>query len=199
LTLRSLVGLGTAGLARDESPEWLYFSGLFADQRRSQAGLAGMLRDVLGAPAQVEQFVGRWLELEPEQCSRLSSGPHLDDSSRLGVGFVLGTRVWDVQTKIRARVGPLMREDFVQLLPGTPRLAAAEQLIRDYLNADIACELELVLAPGQAQAIRLGGISLLGRDTFLEPCGSSTLPVVVRINLRTDRASSNPDWIANPN
>jgi len=193
-TLRALVGLGTAGLGRDEAPSWLYFSGLFADPRRSQAGLAGLLSDALDAPVVVEQFIGRWMELEPEQCSRVSQAPGSDESRCLGVGFVLGTRVWDVETKVRARVGPLKRENFVSLLPGTPRLAAVEELARDYLHAEIACDLELVLAPGEAQPVRLGGMGLLGRDSFLEAGGSTTMPVVVRISLCTDRETSSPPW-----
>lgn len=198
-TLRALVGLGTAGLGRDEAPEWLYFSGLFADPRRSQAGLTSMLSDVLGVPVSVEQFVGRWLALEPEQYSRLSSSPPPgDDSSRLGQGFVLGTRVWDAQTAIRARVGPLQRADFVSLLPGSPRLARVEELVRDYLNADISCELELLLAPGEALPARLGGLARLGRDTFLDADNSFTTPVEVRIVLRTQRPSLATAWRAEP-
>jgi type VI secretion system protein ImpH len=193
-TLRALVGLATGGLGREDAREWLYFSGLFADPRRSETGLSGLLRDVLGAPVVIEQFVGRWMELEPEQCSRLSSAPEGDDSRRLGLGFVLGTRVWDVQTKVRARVGPLDRQDFVSLLPGTPRLAEVERLVRDYVDAEIACELELVLAPGQVTPARLGGMALLGRDTFLEAGASSTMPLLMRIPLRTDREPTPSPW-----
>ncbi len=192
LTLRALVGLGTSGLMRDEAPEWMYFSGLFADPRRSQVGLEGLLKDVLDTPVEVEQFVGRWLELEPEQCSRLSSAQGGGDFHRLGMGFVLGTRVWDVQSTIRARVGPLRRADFVSLLPGTPRLARVERLVRDYLNADISCEMELSLAPGDAAPVRLGGLSRLGQDSFLEAGASGSKSVVVRITLRTDRSTMAP-------
>jgi len=187
-TLRALVGLGTGGLAHDDAPAWLYFSGLFADPRRSQAGLAGILRDELQAPVVVDQFVGRWMQLEPEQCSRISSAAGNEEARGLGLGFVLGTRVWDVQSAVRARVGPLRRDDFVSLLPGSQRLRGVEDLIRDYLDAELACELELTLAPGEALPARLGGPARLGRDTFLEASASSTKPVVVRIFLRTDRA-----------
>lgn len=192
LTLRSLIGLGTQGLGRDHAPEWMYFSGLFANPRRSQAGLEGLFRDVLGTSVQIDQFVGRWLELEPDQCSRLSSALGEEETRGLGIGFVLGTRVWDVQTAIRARVGPLLRADFVSLLPGTERLARLEGLVRDYLNAEISCQLELILAPGEATPARLGGVARLGRDSFLEADAFTSKSVVVRITLRTDRSTPAP-------
>jgi type VI secretion system protein ImpH len=131
--LLSLVGLGTPGLrsrlrvtavevgsARErplaavDDRYLLYFSGLLASRHRTAAGLATFLGEYFQVPVRVQQFVGQWLEVEPANQTRLG----LDDGNcQLGVNLLVGERVWDVQSKLRIRLGPLDYTRFSDFLP----------------------------------------------------------------------------------
>jgi type VI secretion system protein ImpH len=131
--LLSLVGLGTPGLrdrlrvvaveagAGRERPlaavddrYLLHFSGLLASRHRTAAGLAALLGDYFQVPVRVQQFVGQWLEVEPANQTRLGLP---DGNCELGVNFLAGERVWDVQSKLRVRLGPLGYARFADFLP----------------------------------------------------------------------------------
>ena len=60
------------------------------------------------------QFQGQWLQLDPATNS--SSCANVGNC-QLGQNLVIGERVWDVEGKIRVRVGPLDYEQFVEFLP----------------------------------------------------------------------------------
>ena len=63
---------------------------------------------------EVCQFQGQWLWLAAANQTRMG-GP--EGSNALGVNTVAGERVWDVQGKIRLRIGPLRLPEFLQFLP----------------------------------------------------------------------------------
>src|SRR5215467_8809272 len=97
----SLIGLGTPGLqhrvaVRDES--LLFYTGLLSLQPRSAIALAKLLEDYFDVPVEVEQFVGAWQSLDPDnQCVFESSDSF---SEQLGVGAVVGDEIWDQQSRI---------------------------------------------------------------------------------------------------
>lgn len=164
----------------------LEFAGHFCDQRRSQLALEGLLGEQLEAPVQVRQFVGQWLHLDPGECSRLSARTRGDGSTqRLGGGFVLGTRVWDVVSRIAVRVGPLDRERLRSLRPDGRLLRELAQLVRDFTHGSCDAVLECLVRPDAAPALRLGGAdspTLLGWDTWLR-ARATTEPAIVRLPL----------------
>lgn len=187
----SLIGLGTKGLRnrlrvavwRGEEAEevrgrvddlWLvYYAGLLSRQARSAYGLEAMLSDYFELPIRVEQFTGQWLGLEPAAQTRLGA---LDGHSTLGTGTLLGARVWDVQGRVRVRVGPLSYEQFSEFLPDRSPQGRHQSffllmhLVRFYLGPEFDADVQLVLAPGQVPACNLTGAGLgarLGWNTWL--------------------------------
>ncbi len=165
----------------------LEFAGHFSDQRRSQLALEGLLSEQLEAPVQVRQFVGQWLHLDPDECSRLSARRRDDGvAQRLGGGFVLGARVWDVVSRIAIRVGPLDRERLRSLRPDGRLLRELAQLVRDFSQGSCDAVLECLVRPDAAPALRLGGArssaTRLGWDTWLR-AQPATEPALVRLHL----------------
>ena len=125
--LSSLVGLGTPGLqsrlrvvscwdaigtqqreervlARVEHLALVFYSGLLSHRPRNALGLEALLHDYFRLPVRIVQFQGHWVQLEEEKQSRLGDP---SGYSLLGGNAVVGERVWDVQGKIRLRLGPL--------------------------------------------------------------------------------------------
>jgi type VI secretion system protein ImpH len=144
--LFALIGLGQPGLrsrlaVRDHC--LLRYSGILARRPRSAVGLQRMLSDFFGVPVRVRQFVGRWRRLEPSQWTVL--GGSRGRNARLGVSAVAGTRVWDEQTSIGVRLGPLPREKLLALLPEERVLATLRARLREFLLLPIWAATRAVL------------------------------------------------------
>ncbi len=151
-----------------------HFAGLFSNRRRSAHGLRTLVAELLGVPAAVEGFVGRWIELDRDAQSRLGSGPGAGLTAQLGDVTALGARVWSVDSCVRVIVGPLDRARFRRLWPGGEPVAFLWRMLRAYLGPLIECELVWQLAPDAPAALRLGGDQQLGRDAWLgwgDPAG----------------------------
>jgi type VI secretion system protein ImpH len=181
--LRGLVGLGTRGLENRlgvDDETIIYYAGHFAHFPRPAVSLEQLLADYFGLPVQVQQFRGRWLNLSPEDRSRL---PCLAQSRGQNVklgwdgDLVLGTRIWDVQTKFRIRVGPLDYRQFLDFMPAGRGLRRLSDLTRLYVGPHVDFDVQLVLRHNEvprtrltfdrSAAQRLGWNSWLKREDFV--------------------------------
>jgi type VI secretion system protein ImpH len=155
--LLDLVGLGTTGLGgrlavRDEA--LLFYAGLFALPTRPAAGLQQLVSDFFGVRVEVEQFVGAWYSLEAAEQSAL--GEEDDPSAQLGLGAVAGDEIWDQQSRVRLRLGPLTRRQYDAFLPGGSAHEPLRDLTRFYANDQIDFEIQLILARDDVPRFQLG-------------------------------------------
>jgi type VI secretion system protein ImpH len=165
--LGSLCGLGMPSLlGRDPLPDHakLQFVSRLMSPARNAEGLSAMIRAYFGLPVQLEEFVGDWLELPPENRWRLG---YSGEVSALGRTSIVGSRVYQRSQKFRVVLGPLTRPDFQGLLPGSPRLEALAGLVRTYVGDELAWDVRLVLAPTERHQLALGKGSRLGYDAWL--------------------------------
>jgi type VI secretion system protein ImpH len=155
--LLNLIGLGTEGLQRqlavpDEA--LLFYVGLLGVPTRPAAALEQMVADYFGVTAEVEQFVGAWYPLErATQCELDEDGA----STQLGLGAVAGDELWDLQSRVRIRLGPLAREQYDRFLPGGSAHDQLRALTRFFGNDQLDFEIQLVLARDEVPPCRLGG------------------------------------------
>lgn len=168
----SLIGMGSASqLLRSAVHDHakLHFAGLFSRQVRNAAGLESILCAYLGRPVRVEQFVGRWLGLEPAERSRMgrSGARRKSPTSMLGGGAVLGRMVWDRQHNFRIHIEALDASAFEALLPGGKTLAAVVALVEHYLGLEFGWDLQLWLKPEQVKPSQPGRFGQLGWTTWL--------------------------------
>ncbi|TWT75606.1 hypothetical protein Pla123a_31160 [Posidoniimonas polymericola] len=205
-SLYSLIGLGQArlrdrlsvadanGTVRDRvrDPALVRHAGLLSGRRRPAREVAAMLSDYFQAPITILQFQGQWLELAA--CDRSRIGVN-GAANRLGVDCVLGQRVWDRQSRVRVRVGPLCGERFKEFLPAVndadarPRFVSLCQMVRLAIGSELDFDVQLVLreqdaprleARTEQPAARLGWNSWLsagplgrdGDDPVFEPIES---------------------------
>jgi type VI secretion system protein ImpH len=154
--LLDLLGLGTEGLrGQMEIPDeaLLFYVGLLGVPTRPAVALEQLLCDYFGVTAQVEQFVGAWYPLErATQCELDEDGP----STQLGLGAVAGDELWDLQSRVRVRLGPLTREQYDRFLPGGSAHEQLRALTRFFGNDQLDFEIQLVLARDEVPACRLG-------------------------------------------
>ncbi len=141
--LFDIVGLGTRGLRRrfnfaDEG--LLSYGGLIANKPHSSSAMAGLMSDYFGVPAEIEQFKGQWLKLDPESLSTLGRANH-----QLGVSTLVGARVWDQQSKMRVKFGPLSFDKFVAFLPNGSAFKPATELTQFFAGMELDFDIQLVL------------------------------------------------------
>jgi type VI secretion system protein ImpH len=117
-----------------------YYAGLLAQKPISAQAIATLVEGFFGVRAEIEQFAGQWVEAPVEERSRLGSG-----ACKLGVSAFAGQRLWDRQTGIRLRLGPMPRDVFERMLPGGPGARALQGLVRFLLGYGLSCTVTLVL------------------------------------------------------
>lgn len=152
-----LIGLGTSALqgrlpVRDES--LLFYAGLLAPQSRPAEALRQMLADHFGVAVEIEQFVGGWYPLAASTQCGLGAGR--DGSEQLGLGAVAGDELWDQQSRVRVRLGPLTRCQYDQFLPTGAAHEPLRALTRFFGDEQLDFEFQLVLARDEVPACVLG-------------------------------------------
>jgi type VI secretion system protein ImpH len=162
--LESLIGKGTrhqAGRLAVPDSRFLRYAGHFAHFPRSAVVLQAILADHFKVAVEVQQCIGRWLVLEPDQCSRLPSAILPDGQfNQLGMDAVIGSRVWDRQSKFRVRLGPMGYATFSRFLPVNTQSEAGWMdmliaFIRGYAGLERDFDIQLLLAAAEVPALRL--------------------------------------------
>ncbi|MBZ5584620.1 MAG: type VI secretion system baseplate subunit TssG [Acidobacteriia bacterium] len=152
----ALLGLGTPGLQdRQDVPDdsLLFYSGLLSMHARSASGLRALLADYFDVPVEIEQFVGVWRPVEIEsQCSLGETGGY---SEQLGLGAVVGDEIWDQQSRVRIRFGPLALEQYHDFLPGSEAYRQARALATFYAGGEYDVEIQLILRRDEVPACEL--------------------------------------------
>lgn len=155
--LYELIGLGTPGL-RDrlaiDDESLLYYAGLWAQQPHSAGALEQILGDFFGVPVRVEPFAGAWRALDPASWSVLDEGQ--SPCEQLGVGVIVGDEVWDAQSVLLVRLGPLTMEQYCAFLPEGTAYAPLRSIARLFCGDDVDVEVQLVLRREEAPRCTLG-------------------------------------------
>jgi type VI secretion system protein ImpH len=145
-------------LAEIKDLSLLRYSGLLAQRPRTASNLGQLLRDYIALPVEVEQFDGQWLVLESENRTQLAAQI---GNNQLGVSAIAGERVWDRQSKIRLRIGPLDYRQFAELLPDQSPQPERKtffvlcHLARLYLGPETDFRVQLVLRRDELPPCRL--------------------------------------------
>lgn len=155
--LLDLIGLGTQGLQdRQDLPDdaLLYYSGLLSLQPRSATALRQILSDYFDVPVEIEQFAGAWQALDPDaQCCFDKANTY---SEQLGAGAIVGDEIWDQQSGVRVRIGPLSVRQYLDFLPNGTAYGPMKALTQFFSGGEIDFEIQLVLKHEEAPACELG-------------------------------------------
>lgn len=144
--LLSAVGYGTPHLTPRllaGTDPILHYAGLFAMRPRSADRLRAIVSDWLGMPVEVIEFAGAWLNIPPDQRTRIGA---YGAFSGLAVDAAAGVRAWDPQARVILRIGPLDGAGFARLLPDRLVLHRVVSLVRAYLGFELAFAVNPVLA-----------------------------------------------------
>jgi type VI secretion system protein ImpH len=168
--LAAAIGLATPHLAERLSaplPALLYHAGNLAARTRSAERLRALLEEEAGCPVEIVEFAGGWLRVPESERTRLPgrSGPR--GQGRLGVDAMAGAAVFDPQSRVRIRFGPLPAERFAEFLPGRPLHRRLVELARLFLGPELDFVLNPVLRADAVPAASLGTTARLGWTSWL--------------------------------
>lgn len=155
--LMHLIGIGTQGLPnRQAVPDHalLFYSGLLGLHARPAVALRNLLWDYFDVPVEIEQYVGAWYRLDiPTQCRFEKANTY---SEQVGVGVIVGDEIWDQQSGVRIRLGPLTLEQYLDFLPNGTAYQPLKALVRFFRGDQSDFELELVLKRDEVPVCELG-------------------------------------------
>lgn len=172
--------LALAGFDTFEQPAWegripparlLRVSALLAQRARPAQSLARLLMDLLedgleGGEVRVRQFVGKWVDIEPEQRMQLGRV-----NTILGQSSVVGRRVFDRAGSFDVELGPLSQEGYKRFLPEGDLLPLVQECVGLFCRDPLDYQVVLLLRQNEAPSLRLAGAenkgSRLGRDSWL--------------------------------
>lgn len=163
----SYFGLGQPALQhRDDVDDAakLYFSGRLACQTKNPEGLAAILKEYFGVPVKVEPFAGQWLAIPEGDSCRLGESPA---TGLLGSTVIVGSKVWQVQTKFRLRFGPMKLADLLRLLPNQRAFKHLKTWVRNYSGDELFWDAQYVLLANEVPTTQLGGGGYLGWTTWI--------------------------------
>jgi len=153
--LLSLTGLGTAGLSeRIGLPEesLTFYSGHFSRNAASATSIQASVEHFSGVPATVRQFINRVLPLEKDNLSQIGGV-----NGKLGVNTVVGSQVWECQTKFRVELGPLSFDEFQRFLPNGRMLRPIFALVKYMVGVEFEFDIRLILKRSEVRPCMLGG------------------------------------------
>ena len=144
--LMSLIGLGTPGLpgrlaVTDQA--LVYYAGLLSQMPRSSSALEQIVSEYFDVACEVIPFAGAWRPIDKEAQTRFRDRP--GDSESLGRGAVVGDEVWDQQSVIRLRLGPLPLRQYLEFLPKNSAYQPLKALVKFFCGEDLDAEVQIVL------------------------------------------------------
>ncbi len=154
--LLDLIGLGTRGLADRQAvadDSLIFYSGLLSLHTRSASALKNLLIDYFEVPVAIEQFVGAWYALDPDNQCEFNTADSF--SEQLGVGAVAGDEIWDQQSGIRITLGPLSLSQYVDFLPHGTAYTPLRALTKFFMGNHLEVEIQLVLKREEVPACEL--------------------------------------------
>lgn len=150
------------GALQDESIAHL--AGLLRQRPLSAEALRRGLSDYFRVPIGIEQFVGRWYAIPPEQRAMLGQA-----NMRLGENCLVGERIWQRNLRVRIHIGPLDSASYLQFLPSGELAAALSKILSLLTGGQFEYEICLILRSAAVQPTRLDSATpqRLGYDSFL--------------------------------
>jgi len=155
--LLDLIGLGTEGLQNRQAvadDSLIYYAGLLGQWPRSASALRQVLTDYFDVPVEIEQFAGGWYKLDEDTQCRFEDD--VSPSEQLGLGAVVGDAIWDQQSSVRVRLGPLKLSAYLDFLPNGTAYKPLCGLLSFFAGAEFDFEVQLVLDREQVPSCELG-------------------------------------------
>jgi type VI secretion system protein ImpH len=150
----------------------LYYSGHFAKNTRPHTNLQSIIAELLTAKVSIKMMQGRWLPIRKKD--RCVSGVR-GRNHQLGSGVILGSRYWDIQSKIVIQVSEITMDQYLQLKTESPIYQRLSNLINAYVPVHISVCLEFQVKTYRHQLSTIGNGFQLSQNAWLMGQQENTL------------------------
>jgi type VI secretion system protein ImpH len=138
------------------------FAGLLGTRGPSASRIESLVTGIFGIEAEVDQFIGSYLPLAPDEQTRLGTA-----HATLGDGALVGRRVLTVDTKFCLRLFPATLEAYEKFLPIGAWSRRLVDTIANAVGFEYEWDVELVLPDDQPRPARLGTYGRLGWTSWM--------------------------------
>jgi len=172
----SLLGVSESSIQKQlpiHPEELIYYAGLFSTQRRSANALESSLAEYMDIPIVINQFQGEWMSLSEDDRCQLPLFPLGGKNNCLGVDTVIGDQVYTMEGKFEIVLGPLNKENFENMMPGSERMEALSRFTKMFVGEtqhfNVKYQLEEDSVSEWMLDEELDGSRRLGWNTWLLP------------------------------
>ena len=161
----SAIGIGgQAWRDLDTLPDYqkLTYAGLLAPRGASASRIVYLISGIFGIEAEIEEFVGTYLDVDPADQTRLGAA-----HAELGRGAMAGSRVLTVDTRFRLSLHVGSLREYENFLPGGRWADRLVDALSNAVGFEYDWEVELVLPREFAKPSQLGGFGRLGWTTWV--------------------------------
>lgn len=147
-----------------------YFAGLSYSSTMSSEKLKTMIQAMTNLTVKVNQFKGKWIELEDEQLSRMSSKSYGERFNQLGVNTMLGRRCWDLNSGFEIEFEVNDANTFNQLTPTGELHQQLKNMIKKSVGIGYDFNFKLRVKEAHCKRVRLrkgGGATKLGANAWM--------------------------------
>lgn len=132
-----------------------YLAGLFSQKNRSGKALSQILSEYLHLDVSINEFQGRWYDLEPDQQTQLGQSNAL-----LGVDSIAGNRTFQRCFNFSINIGPVNYDQYIRLLNSPQRLDSIVQLTQKAVGQEYEFSINIILKAFQTKPSQLGSAKL---------------------------------------
>jgi type VI secretion system protein ImpH len=132
-----------------------YLSGLFSQKNRSGKVLSQLLSESLHLDVNIEEFQGRWYEIDSSEQIRLGGR-----NASLGMNSIIGSRTYQRNFNFGINIGPVNYEQYTALLNNRQRIKNIIELTQKAVGQEYEFSINILLKAYQTQASQLGSAQL---------------------------------------
>jgi type VI secretion system protein ImpH len=115
--------------------------------------LERIISDYFDVPVEVEQFVGAWHRLDENDLCIFDRAN--DASEQLGWGAIVGDEIWNQQSGVRIKLGPLGLQHYLDFLPCGTAFKPLGSLARFVARGEMDFQVQLILKKDEVPACEL--------------------------------------------
>lgn len=164
--LASFAGFGTPAVRNvDTTPDEakLPFVGIASMQVKTARGLVQILHGIFGVDAEIVEWVGTWLDFEPDDCMAIGR-----NSCRLSGDAFVGKRVLSINERIRVKILCNDLQQYQSFLPVGAEYKRLTDLIFFYLGYRQEVEIQLGINSARSPHVALGKQGRLGWTSWMQ-------------------------------
>jgi type VI secretion system protein ImpH len=132
-----------------------YLAGLFSQKNRSAKTLSQLLTEYLHLDVSIEEFQGRWYDLQPAEQTKLGQ-----TNANLGVSSLIGTRTYQRIFNFSINIGPVDYSEYISLLNNKHGLDTIVELTQKAVGQEYEFSINIILKAQQTKACQLGSSKL---------------------------------------